>query len=82
MTDPDPEKRPSMIDAVSQLERIILMQPSSLVRSRCLRIGGELPSLRPEAVNRIYYWYKRVSYVVKGLPAVPSFSQSADAGQR
>ncbi|KAG6815258.1 hypothetical protein H0H87_003562 [Tephrocybe sp. NHM501043] len=66
MTDPDPEKRPQMNEAVSRLDAIIKGLKDKQLRSPVLDVGEHL-----KLTKRIAHWTKQRLNKARGIPAIP-----------
>ncbi|RXW11613.1 hypothetical protein EST38_g14242 [Candolleomyces aberdarensis] len=70
MTDEDPEKRPTMEGVLAQFNDIVNGMSSSTLRSECVKKGERIPGIYLR--HSIEQWFKRLSYIVRRLPPIPS----------
>ncbi|KAG6855271.1 hypothetical protein H0H87_005757 [Tephrocybe sp. NHM501043] len=66
MTNPEPEKRPQMKEAVARLEAIVKGLSDDHLRSPVLEVGQHL-----KWKKRLAHWAKQRIYKARGIPAIP-----------
>lgn len=66
MTNPDPQKRPSMTDVVLRFEEVIKGLDDKKLRSPILDVGDELGPFK-----KIVHWTTQWTNKLRGIPAIP-----------